>query len=73
MLFRSIEVIFPDGRYDQHIKIGLIPTNCVFSGSDLYMTDAGIIADSDQASMGGQLYLLSDVTQGLGTWPGTIG
>jgi gluconolactonase len=69
----GIEVIYPDGRYDQHIKIGLIPTNCVFSGSDIYMTDAGVIADSDEASMGGQLYLLRDVTPGLGTWPGTIG
>ncbi len=69
----GIDVINRDGSYDQFLKIGLIPTNCVFSGSDLYMTDAGILANSSDPSMGGQLWLLKDVTPGLGTWPGSIG
>lgn len=68
----GIDVINRDGSYDQFLKLGVIPTNCVFSGADLYMTDAGVLADSSDPSMGGQLWLLRDVTEGLGTWPGTI-
>ena len=68
----GIDVINNDGSYDQFLKLGVIPTNCVFSGADLYMTDAGVLADSSDPSMGGQLWLLRDVTEGLGTWPGSI-
>ena len=68
----GIDVVNKDGSYDQFLKLGVIPTNCVFSGSDLYMTDAGVLADSSDPSMGGQLWLLRDVTEGLGTWPGSI-
>ncbi|GDX24441.1 gluconolactonase [Actinomycetes bacterium] len=68
----GIDVINKDGTYDQFLKLGVIPTNCVFSGADLYMTDAGVLADSSDPSMGGQLWLLRDVTEGLGTWPGSI-
>lgn len=69
----GIEVIRRDGRYVRHIKAGSIPTNCVFSGRDLIMTDAGIIADSADASYGGQLWRLPIDTEGLATWHGTIG
>lgn len=68
----GIDVINKDGSYDQFLKLGVIPTNCVFSGADLYMTDAGVLADSSDPSMGGQLWLLRDVTEGLATWPGSI-
>lgn len=68
----GIDVVNRDGSYDQFIKLGVIPTNCVFSGVDLYMTDAGVLADSSDPNMGGQLWLLKDVTEGLGTWPGSI-
>jgi gluconolactonase len=68
----GIDVLNKDGSYDQFLKLGVIPTNCVFSGADLYMTDAGVLADSSDPSMGGQLWLLRDVTEGLGTWPGSI-
>ena len=68
----GIDVINKNGSYDQFLKLGVIPTNCVFSGADLYMTDAGVLADSSDPSMGGQLWLLRDVTEGLGTWPGSI-
>jgi len=68
----GIDVINKDGSYDQFLKLGVIPTNCVFSGADLYMADAGVLADSSDPSLGGQLWLLRDVTEGLGTWPGSI-
>lgn len=68
----GIDVVNKDGSYDQFLKLGVIPTNCVFSGTDLYMTDAGVLADSSDPNMGGQLWLLKDVTEGLGPWPGSI-
>lgn len=69
----GIEVIHPDGRYDEHIKVGVIPTNCVFSGRDLYMTDAGVLADSAEASYGGQLWRIEANVEGLPAWYGRIG
>ena len=63
----------PTARYVRHIKAGSIPTNCVFSGRDLIMTDAGIIADSADASYGGQLWRLGIDADGLTTWRGHIG
>ena len=42
----GIDVLNADGTYDQFIKAGTIPTNCVFDGTRLLMTDAGAIADT---------------------------
>ena len=52
---------------------GTIPTNCVFDGRDLIMTDAGVLADTADASYGGQLWRLAIDTEGLPTWHGRIG
>jgi gluconolactonase len=69
----GIDVIRPGGGLERHIKAGSIPTNCVFSGTDLIMTDAGVIADSADASYGGQLWRLPLGLEGLPTWHGRIG
>jgi gluconolactonase len=68
----GIDVIRPDGAFERHIKAGNIPTNCVFDGRDLIMTDAGIIADSTDASYGGQLWRLPIDADGLPNWTGHI-
>jgi gluconolactonase len=69
----GIDVINADGSYDRFIKAGVIPTNCVFAGSDLIMTDAGVLADSSDASYGGQLWRIPLEEQGGTTWYGRIG
>jgi gluconolactonase len=69
----GIDVIHADGTYDRFIKAGVIPTNCVFSGRDLIMTDAGVLADNADASYGGQLWRLPIDAAGLGTWTGRVG
>jgi gluconolactonase len=69
----GIDVIGPDGTYDRFIKAGVIPTNCGFSGRDLIMTDAGIVAETADASYGGQLWRLPLGIEGLPTWHGRIG
>jgi gluconolactonase len=68
----GIDVIRADGAFERHIKAGSIPTNCVFDGRDLIMTDAGIIADSTDASYGGQLWRLPIDADGLPNWTGHI-
>jgi len=69
----GVDVLWPDGRYDQFIKAGVIPTNVVFDGSALYMTDAGVLADSADASYGGQLWRIDSDVAGLPTSYGRIG
>ena len=69
----GIDVLNPDGSYDQFIEAGTIPTNCVFDGTRLLMTDAGAIADTPDASFTGQLWLIETGTEGGPTWTGTIG
>ena len=69
----GIDVLQPDGRYDQFVKAGVIPTNVVFDGSTLYMTDAGILADTADASYGGQLWRIDSDVAGLPTSYGRIG
>ena len=55
----GIDVIRPDGTLRPvHQGRASIPTNCVFSGRDLIMTDAGVLADTADASYGGQLWRL---------------
>ena len=69
----GIELIAPDGAYIGHIRAGTIPTNCVFDGRDLIMTDAGVRADTADASYGGQLWRLPIDAEGVPTWYGRIG
>lgn len=69
----GIDVIAPDGTFGRHIAAGIVPTNCVFSGRDLIMTDAGTPADSAAASYGGQLWRVPIDAEGLGTWYGSVG
>jgi gluconolactonase len=68
----GIDVINYDGSYDQFITVGKIPTNCVFSGTDLYVTDAGMLANSTKPIMLGQLWRLSNITMGLSVSYGSI-
>jgi gluconolactonase len=69
----GIDVLWPDGRYDRFVKAGVIPTNVVFDGRSLYMTDAGVLADSADASYGGQLWRIDSDVEGLPTSYGRIG
>ena len=69
----GIDILWPDGRFDGHIAAGVIPTNVVFDGATLYMTDAGVLADSADASYGGQLWRIDSDVAGLPTSYGRIG
>jgi gluconolactonase len=69
----GIDVLRRDGAYVRHIAAGDNPTNCVFLGRDLIMTDAGVIAESAEATYGGKLWRLPIDESGLATYTGLIG
>jgi gluconolactonase len=68
----GIDVLRPDGGYEEFIEFAPQPTNCVFDGDVLYATAAGAVADTADARFQGQLWLLEAGTQGGPTWRGSI-
>ena len=62
----GIDVIAPDGTYDRsHQGRRRSPPTASSTGRDLIMTDAGVLADTADASYGGQLWRLPIDTEGL--------
>jgi gluconolactonase len=49
-------VLARDGRVESFIPVGKAPTNCCFDGETLWVTDAGVLADSAEPSSAGQLW-----------------
>jgi gluconolactonase len=60
----SVEIVDRSGTYLSSLKIGAIPTNCLFVGSTLYVTDGGKPGTSLDVNLGGALWKveLEDVT-----------
>ena len=52
----GIHVLSPDGTAEELIPVGAAPTNLLFAGDSLYVTDAGRLADSAEASFNGSLW-----------------
>jgi gluconolactonase len=69
----GIHIVRPDGTVDQFIKCGNAATNCAFAGDVLYMTDAGVPADSADPSYGGALWRIGVGEPGQPLHPGRIG
>lgn len=68
----GIHVLQPDGTVDEFIAIGSATTNCAFHGQTLYVTDAGVPADSADASYGGALWRIPLGRAGQPLTPGRI-
>jgi len=69
----GIHILHPDGKVDGFIKCGTAATNCAFAGVALYMTDAGVPADSADPSFGGALWRIAVGAPGQKLHPGRIG
>jgi gluconolactonase len=69
----GLHVIRPDGTVETFIKCGNAATNCAFDGERLYMTDAGVPADSADPSFGGALWRIELERPGMTLHPGRIG
>jgi gluconolactonase len=68
----GIHVLRPDGGVDGFIDVGRCPTNCAFLGELLYVTDAGVIAASTEASYNGALWRLRVPGGGPDAYQGAI-
>ena len=68
----GIHVLRRDGTVDAFIKCGNATTNCAFDGESLYVTDAGVPAQSAAASYGGALWRISIGAAGQPLHPGSI-
>jgi gluconolactonase len=52
----GIRVLTRDGKVEGFVSVGKAPTNCCFDGETLWVTDAGVLADSTEPSSAGQLW-----------------
>jgi gluconolactonase len=54
----GIRVLTGEGEVEEFVAVGKAPTNCCFDGDTLWVTDAGVLADSTEPSSAGQLWRL---------------
>ena len=69
---KGIHVLQPDGKVDGFIACGAAPTNCAFDGETLWVTDAGVLAVSAEASAEGRIWRLHVPGGGAPTYKGRI-
>lgn len=69
---KGIHVVQPNGTVDDFIPVGGAPTNCIFSGETLWVTDATVLAASTEANLQGQLWKLTVPGGGAPTAAGSI-
>lgn len=69
---KGIHVLARDGTVEEFIPCGNATTNCAWGTEVLYVTDAGVQADSSDASYGGALYRIQIGRRGQPLHPGTI-
>lgn len=72
MVAKGIHMLAPDGRPDGFITCAVAPTNCVFDGETLWVTDAGILAISAEPSNEGRIWRLRVPGGGAPTYKGRI-
>jgi gluconolactonase len=70
---KGIHVLETDGTEVEFIPVGNATTNCAFDGDVLYVTDAGVQADSADPSYGGALWRIRLGREGQALHPGRIG
>ncbi len=68
----GIHVLQPDGTEERFIPVGNAATNCAFDGTTLFVTDAGVPADSADPSFGGALWRIDIGVAGQPLHPGSI-
>jgi gluconolactonase len=69
---KGIHVVRPDGHVDGFIAVGAAPTNCAFDGEILWVTDAAVLAASNEPNFTGQLWQVRIPGGGAPTYRGAI-
>lgn len=71
---KGIDVVHADGTFSKTIPVGLLPTNCAFSGGTLYVTDGGPQGTGAGPGMDGCLWAIElDGVTGAALFPGPTG
>lgn len=61
----GVDIVSPTGGVKGFLSVGLVPTNCVFDGSDLLVTDGGAQGTSDDLHAGGILWRMAIGVAGM--------
>jgi gluconolactonase len=69
---KGIHVLAPDGKYDGFIACGAAPTNCVFDGEFLWVTDPGLTRLGTEATSEGRIWRVHVPGGGIPTYRGHI-
>jgi gluconolactonase len=72
LVAKGIHVLEPNGKVAGFIPVGGAPTNCIFDGETLWVTDAAVLAASDKPSYAGQLWKLRIPGGGAPVYRGAI-
>jgi len=72
LVAKGIHILAPSGTPLGFIAGGGAPTNCVFQGETLWVTDAGVLAASTEPSDAGRVWRVRIPGGGGPTWHGTI-
>ncbi|MGE0853913.1 MAG: SMP-30/gluconolactonase/LRE family protein [Gammaproteobacteria bacterium] len=73
LISEGVIIISADGSEAGFIKVGKTPTNCVFDGNMLYVTDGGHLGMTTEAPMVGMLWAVElDGVEGQPPFPGGI-
>lgn len=69
----GIDIVMPDGSTVERLEVGLVPTNCAFAGSTLFVTDGGQTGTGEEADFGGILWAVElDDAEGLPPYRGAV-
>lgn len=69
----GVDVVARDGSSVELLEVGLVPTNCAFAGSTLFVTDGGQTGTGVQADFGGVLWAVElDDASGMAPFRGAI-
>ena len=72
LVAKGIHILAPNGKVQGFIPVGGAPTNCVFDGESLWVTDAGVLAASTEPSTTGKLWKLRIPGGGAPNYKGRI-
>lgn len=68
----GIDIVSPAGGVSGFLAVGLVPTNCVFDGADLLVTDGGAQGTSDELHAEGILWRMPIGVPGMPLFQGAI-
>ena len=69
---KGIHILAPNGKVEGFIPVGGAPTNCIFDGETLWVTDAGVLAASTEPSTTGKLWKMRITGGGAPNYKGRI-